>query len=152
MTLVQVLFVTYFKFQGDLDPQFPCLKSEDFVLVLMNDGQLKKLRKFADIVCMDGTHGTNQYNFELTTVLVLDENREGFPCAFLISNRADTEIMTFFLKIISSFSGPVNCQVFMTDITSICYDAWVRSMGMYPLIAYFAHTMLIERGGETFAK
>ena len=30
-----------------------------------------------EAVCMDSTHGTNVYSFNLITILVLDEFREG---------------------------------------------------------------------------
>ena len=37
------------------------------------------------IVCMVGTHGTNPCNYELTTILVLDD--ENIPTVFLLSDR-----------------------------------------------------------------
>ena len=40
-------------------------------------------------VCVDGTHGTNGYDFTLITVMVIDEYGEGFPVAWCISNRED---------------------------------------------------------------
>ncbi|XP_047103705.1 uncharacterized protein LOC124722613 [Schistocerca piceifrons] len=68
------------------------LRSEDFVLVIMNRAQREMLSKYGeDCICIDGTHGLNGYDFEVTTLLVLDELRQGFPCAFLISNRKDAE-------------------------------------------------------------
>ncbi|GIY67958.1 hypothetical protein CDAR_243611 [Caerostris darwini] len=41
------------------------------------------------LVCRDFTHGMNSYGFDLATVLVLDDKREGFPAAFIVSNRQD---------------------------------------------------------------
>lgn len=67
----------------------------------MNSIQKELFKKFADnIVCVDGTHGLNSYDFEMTTILVLDEFREGFPVAFLFSNRKDQFIYEFFLSML----------------------------------------------------
>lgn len=63
----------------------------------MSDGQKDLLLKFGeDYVCLDETHGLHEYGFDLHTLLVLDEMREGYPSAFLISNRSDSTIMNFF--------------------------------------------------------
>lgn len=53
----------------------------------------------------DATHGTNQYNFNLTTIVVIDEFGEGYPAAFCISSKIDEVHMTvFFLKIDGSLT------------------------------------------------
>ena len=63
----------------------------------MNSAQSEILKKYgSDCVCIDGTHGLNSYGFELITLLVLDDMRQGFPCAFLISNRTDENVLSFF--------------------------------------------------------
>ena len=44
--------------------------------------------KFGEkIVCMDSTHGTTMYDFLLITVMVLDEDNEGVPITWALSNR-----------------------------------------------------------------
>jgi hypothetical protein len=35
-----------------------------------------------EIICIDGTHGTNAYGFELSTIVVLDDQHQGFPVLF----------------------------------------------------------------------
>ena len=51
-------------------------------------------------ICIDSTHGTNGYNFQLTNLLTLDEFNAGVPVACCISNRTDETIMdTFFSNI-----------------------------------------------------
>lgn len=75
--------VFFFKQQGVPSNNYPELDINDFILVIMNPAQIQMLKQYGqDVICMDGTHGTNAYNFELTTVLVLDDLRQGFPCAF----------------------------------------------------------------------
>ena len=47
------------------------------------------MKKLTDgrVVCVDGTHSTNGYNFTLLTV---DEYGEGFPVAWCTSNKEKT--------------------------------------------------------------
>jgi len=57
------------------------------------------LTKFANnIVCIDSTHGMNQYDFHLTSLVVIDEYGAGIPAAFCISNRKDTNTWSIFFK------------------------------------------------------
>ncbi|VEN51584.1 unnamed protein product, partial [Callosobruchus maculatus] len=75
--------VLYYKPQDIQSEEHKALKSEDFVLIIMNKGQTEMIEKYGnDCICIDGTHGLNAYGFELITLLVLDDIREGFPCAF----------------------------------------------------------------------
>ena len=69
----------YYKPQGSEDD---LLKNEDFCLILMNRSQLLMLKKFgSNIISIDSTHGLNQYDFELTTLMIVDEYGKGFPVA-----------------------------------------------------------------------
>lgn len=93
------------------------------MLIIMHPGQLEILQKFSnDCICIDETHGLNSYNFELTTLLVLDEMREGFPCSFLFSNRSDENIMRIFFKEIREKIGrQIGPNVFMSDMAQYYY-------------------------------
>ena len=53
------------------------------MLVLQTPLQVEVLRKCTPnrIICIDDTHGTNSYDFYLTTVLTVDEFDEGYPTA-----------------------------------------------------------------------
>ncbi|XP_074597930.1 uncharacterized protein LOC141852725 [Brevipalpus obovatus] len=63
---------------------------EGFMLGIMNDYQRFMLKKFgSNIVCIDSTHGTNAYKFQLTTLLIIDDNNHGFPAH---TNRGFTAI------------------------------------------------------------
>ena len=49
------------RFGSMSDPQ---LKEDDFVLLFMTKAQRTVLYKYgSDVVCIDGTHGLNNYNF-----------------------------------------------------------------------------------------
>ena len=57
----------------------------DFVLAIMSPIQRRMLQRFgSDRICVDSTHGMTGYDFELTTLLVVDEYDEGFPVAFFL--------------------------------------------------------------------
>jgi hypothetical protein len=122
--------VLFYKAQETTSEKHPELKYDDFVLVIMNSGQEEMLKQFSsDYVCIDGTHGLNQYDFELHTLLVLDDIREGFPCAFLISNRADEQVMCIFFNYIKERIGMrITCKVFMSDMAETYYNAWKQIM------------------------
>jgi hypothetical protein len=96
----------------------------------MNSGQEELLKQYAsDYLYIDGTHGLNQYDFELHTLLVLDDIREGFPCAFLISNRADEQVVCIFFNYIKERIGMrITCKVFMSDMAETYYNAWKQIM------------------------
>ena len=66
-------------------------------------------------VCMDATHGTNMYDFNLITVLIIDEFGEGIPVAWAVSNREDVTLLVQFLRSIKNRTGPINSKWFMSD-------------------------------------
>lgn len=119
----------FHKPQGRLVEEHPNLKSEDFVLMIMNQTQRDKLRKFGnETICLDRSFDLNCHHFELVSLLVLNENEEGFPCCFLVSNRSDLEIMTLFFHFIKMNVGPIETKVFMSDMVDYFYSAWVTIM------------------------
>lgn len=123
--------VLFYKAQGMESVDHKELNKEDFLLIIMNPGQEEVLKKYSsDCVCLDGTHGLNQYDFELHTLLVLDDVREGFPCSFLISNRSDEQVLKIFYHYVRNKIGyPIACKVFMSDMAETYYNAWQKVMG-----------------------
>ena len=63
------------------------LKKEDFIIGIQTEFQKDLMG--GNIICMDATHGTNVYDFQLITVLVVDSLGEGIPVAWAISNSED---------------------------------------------------------------
>ena len=67
-----------YKRQGVLDPDFPQLPVESFVVAFQTKFQKDVYEMFASrIVCIDSTHKTNSHNFKLITVVVPDDYGEG---------------------------------------------------------------------------
>lgn len=119
----------FYKKQGVEDGSYS-LQVDDFCLVLMTGFQKSMLDKFgSNIIAVDGTHGLNNYDFELTTVLVVDEFGEGLPVAFMFSNRKDTYIYEVFFSVINLAVGIITAKTFMTDIVVTFYSAWCSIMG-----------------------
>lgn len=60
----------------------------------MNPGQKYMLQKFRQekVIYLDRTHGLNAYDFELVTLMVIDDFGSGFPCCFMFNNLKDTKI------------------------------------------------------------
>ncbi|XP_068086255.1 uncharacterized protein [Anabrus simplex] len=95
----------------------------------MNSAQREILKKYgSDCICVDGTHGMNSYGFELTTLLVLDDMRQGFPCGFLISNRSDQYVLSIFFEYVREEVGKLTPKVFMSDMAESFFTAWISTM------------------------
>ncbi|KAL4143387.1 hypothetical protein QTP88_005724 [Uroleucon formosanum] len=81
-------------------------------------------------LCIDSTHGTNQYNFNLTTIVVIDEFGEGYPADFCINTKVnEVHMNVFFLKIQEAI-GCLAPNVFMSDDAPALWNAWIKTM--YP--------------------
>uniref|UniRef100_A0A0A9Z9U1 C2H2-type domain-containing protein n=1 Tax=Lygus hesperus TaxID=30085 RepID=A0A0A9Z9U1_LYGHE len=122
--------VRLYKPQGAVDSEYPQLNKTDFVLIIYNNAQLEYLRAYGgSCVCLDRTHQRSTHDFELTSLLVTDELNQGFPCAFMLSNRADVEVVSIFVNnLVQSLGGPLECKMFMSDVSNMYYDAWCSSM------------------------
>ncbi|XP_049529014.1 uncharacterized protein LOC119462611 [Dermacentor silvarum] len=129
--------VLFFKHQGQPDkadildrPPHDLLDEKDFMLAIMTEPQQELFKKLGtDRVCIYGTHGTTGFDFQLVTVLVVDEFGTGFPVAYCITNRTDRKAMATFFASIMSKTGQIAANVFMTDDAPSFYNAWTEVMG-----------------------
>ena len=70
--------ILIFKPQGRKDEAYSNLQEECLFLVLQTEFQMELYRNYASkIVCIDSTHGTNQYRFKLISVIVPDDQGKG---------------------------------------------------------------------------
>lgn len=124
--------VLYYKEQGQDKIEFSANQLQEdsnVMLVIANDFQLSMLEKFgSNIVCIDSTHGTNMYDFHLTTLLVVDEFGNGIPTAFCISNKKDTSTWIMFFEQLRDRGILLQPKVFMSDIDDSFYNAWITVM------------------------
>ena len=104
--------------------------NDDFILGIQTEFQRDMLCKYGDMcVCMDATHGTNMYDFNLITVLVIDEFGEEIPTAWAITNREDVTLLVEFFKAIEKNTGPLSPQWFMSDDAPQYFSAWKGVFG-----------------------
>lgn len=94
--------------------------SEDlFMFAFQTERQLDLMKRHCSkVIVVDETHGTNQYKFQLLTVMVLDENRRGWPVAHLITSKSDAETLKFFFEALNSRLDPgqeITFDCVMTD-------------------------------------
>lgn len=82
-----------------------------------------------NIIAIDSTHGLNQYDFELTTIMVVDDYGEGFAVAYMFTNRKDTFVNNIFFDVIKSKVGILKTKTFMSDMSEVFYNAWNCVMG-----------------------
>ncbi|XP_074604044.1 uncharacterized protein LOC141857445 [Brevipalpus obovatus] len=105
-------------------------ESQPLILGISNRAQRYMLERFGDdINAMDSTHGTNDYDFQLTTIMVVDENRNGFPVAFCYSSKMDHEVFVKFFEALKSCCNVKTPKVFMTDDCSTYHNAWTEVFG-----------------------
>jgi len=98
------------------------------------------MAKYGDeIICMDSTHGTNMYQFLLTTIMVLDEHGEGLPVAWAITNKEDTNVLIQYLTAVKERVGNISPRIFMSDDADAFYNAWKSVFGESRRLLCFFH-------------
>ncbi|XP_077503829.1 uncharacterized protein LOC144114150 [Amblyomma americanum] len=121
--------VRLYKEQEVVDPT-NTFSTKDFALALMTEPQEELLKVLGTgTVCVDSTHGTTGYQFELVTVLVLDEYGAGLPMAYFICSTINEKTLSAFFESLKSSTGALSARTFMTDDASEYFKAWSTVMG-----------------------
>ena len=123
--------ILLFKPQGEPQPEYmDIIGNNDFILAIQTEFQRDMLCLYGNMcVCMDATHGTNMYDFNLITLLVIDEFGEGISVAWAIANREDVTLLVEFLKVIEKRTGPLQLHWFMSDDAQQYFNAWKGVFG-----------------------
>ena len=104
--------VLFFKPQGQKS-DFNGVEEKDFLLALQTQFQKEMFEKHVQkLICVDSTHGTTAYDFQLVTVLVIDDYNEGIPVAWLISNKETTDALKIFFSSLRECCGEVQTETF----------------------------------------
>ena len=99
--------VLYYKSQGE-EPNEKGVEKNDFLLAIQTEFQKEMFNKYASkLICVDATHGTTAYDFQLITVLVIDDFNEGIPVAWMISNKESTDPLRVFFQSLRERCGDV---------------------------------------------
>ena len=78
--------IVIFKQQGEeQDENVDDMSKNDFLIGIQTEFQRDMMVKFGNNI--DTTHGTNMYDFNLLTLMVMDEFGEGLPVLWAICNR-----------------------------------------------------------------
>lgn len=107
------------------------LNVDDFAIVIQTKLQAEMLCDCGNekVVCVDATHGTNTYSFQLISILVIDELGEGFPAGWCISNTRDHILLANFYRHIRINSGTISPNWFMSDDAEQYHSAWTSVFG-----------------------
>ena len=123
--------ILLFKCQGDEQSEgTDDLGKDDFALIIQTEFQRDALKKYGNnVILVDSTHGLTQYNFYLTTVMVIDEHGEGLPVSFAITNREDTTFLVQYFKALRNQVEQISCSTFMSDCADQFFTAWISVFG-----------------------
>lgn len=119
--------VLFYKEQHRVDSSDYKLEETDFNLIIMTRYMKTMILEFGtDKICIDGTHGTNGYDIQLFTLLIIDEFSNGCPVAFMFSNRQDEKVFQILYECVKTACGQITARVFMSDDYNAFYNAWYQ--------------------------
>ena len=131
MDLKNTIILFCFKSQEESSDQ-PGTEKKVFLLGIQTEFQQDMFVRWArKLVCVDAPHGTNAYDFQLVTVLVIDDYDEGIPVAWLISNKESADVLWVFFTGIRERCWDPKTEVFMSDDTKAYHNAWVAPLSMH---------------------
>lgn len=116
------------------------LDNENFILVISTNFQLQMFQHFGSSsnskICIDSTYRTNKYGLQLTTIVVVDEFGNGFPCAYCLSKKTDAGTWKIFFQKLKNKIGIIKTRIFISDDDPFYYNAWQQIMlsVKYPLL------------------
>ncbi len=81
-------------------------------------------------ICVDGTHHLTQYKHQLVTVQIIDENGNGFPCAWFITPSEKCEYLEYFFYELILYV--VLLRRFCTQHTASIPISWCQGFASRP--------------------
>lgn len=121
--------VLLYKHQGELDPRYPSLREDDFLLVIMKEGQAETLKTYGDkCIIIDSTHNIHCEYLQVAYVSVIDDDCKGFPIAFLFTTRTDIDTLRVFFSIMKEEVGKLTTRTVIADELDDFYQAWTDIM------------------------
>ena len=81
------------------------------------------------VLCIDATHGTNQYGFQLLNLVVPDEFGKGYPVGHFLCNSMDEKVQHFFFKALKQRCHGLVLHCVMTDDDLSTWNALVSVFG-----------------------
>lgn len=114
MKTVNQLPILFFKDQGEDND---LLLKEDFLLVIMTDFQRNQWTQFGiNKIYINGSYGVDDYNFQLFTLVVVDDFGNGIPVSFCFSNHNDIQIFEIYFECVRTWlESQTEVNIFMSD-------------------------------------
>ena len=126
MEMLEYSPVLLFKQQGEM-PFEACegLEPNDFLLVIQTEFQRDMLcAHVCKGVCIDTTYKINDYEFNLITVMILDDFQEGVPVLWALSSREDKVALIRVFEALKEKCGNLQTDWFMSDMATQFFGAW----------------------------
>lgn len=121
--------VLFYKSQSELIDRFPKLREDDFMLIIVKDGQAEILRQYGEkCIIIDSTHNVHCEYLQVASISVIDDDGKGFPVAFLFSTRTDVEVLEVFFTILQDRIGTISTRMVIADELNDFYQAWTKVM------------------------
>ena len=102
-------------------------------MILQAPLQCAMMKEFRNnIIYVDSTHKTTGYDFQLTTVMIVDEYDEGYPVSWCLSNREDKILLTHYFEHLKKKTRTISPKWFMSDDFDGFYNAWISVFNKHP--------------------
>ncbi|KAF8785819.1 hypothetical protein HNY73_011322 [Argiope bruennichi] len=146
--------ILVYKPMGESLSDFPQIGTEEILPDFATEAQMKLLELYGGkCIILDSTHGANQYGFQLTTILVNEDNHEGQPVATLFSTRVACETFEPFFKAIKlKLKEDFKTKLILTDDTNSFCNAWTSIFQNDAKHILCAWHLKYEETGETIMK
>ena len=82
-----------------------------------------------EILCIDATHNTNQYEYQLINLIVPDQYGCGYPVAHFLTNCTDINTVTALFKSIKYKVPELQVNCIMTDDDKVLFPSFARVFG-----------------------
>lgn len=102
---------------------------ELFMLGIQTERQAQLMAEHGHkITIVDETHSTNHHKYQLLTVMVVDDNRRGWPVAHLISSKSDAETLQYFFKALKDKRRDGVPRTKIETVITDCALAFINAM------------------------
>ncbi|KAJ1518917.1 hypothetical protein ONE63_011474 [Megalurothrips usitatus] len=81
------------------------------------------------ILLVDETHGTNHHKYQLLTLMIIDDNRRGWPVAHLITSKSNAETLQYFFKALKA-NVPAGVELDINCVISDDDAALINAMDL----------------------
>ncbi|XP_073987303.1 uncharacterized protein [Rhodnius prolixus] len=131
--------ILFYKSEDVRSEDYPNLPNNFFFLAIMTkDQETVLLQRQFTCTCMDVIQSNNisDRRFELVALSVIDNSRQEYPTAFLVTSKVNLESVEIFLTLIKNKVGLISANVFLSNMKDCCYDVWCKIMTT-PNIKYY---------------